>query len=193
MDGVAWAATKWDYCHNEYNLLPHRLRTEHFEFPYPFRKSPYAFLVSKHSSSSSESAGIVFQVFHPVLWTLLLAAATVFGVGVVILARLQHGRAEAMLDSLWAFFRILINQYEATGDSSWTEHMLFLCGSLITQIFLPLYQNGLLAQLLLPRSSDPFQSAAGLVDGVRAGRFRFVRQQANAFYQEVALAENSFT
>ncbi len=173
-----------------------KIRTEYFDFSYPVITSPVAFLVRKGSAGVSESAGIVFHVFHPILWALLVAAVIAVGIGMITITVLgsQMREVQTIPDSLWTCFRLLINQYEPVSGRNMARNLLFVWGSFLALIFLPLYQNGLLAQLLIPRTSNQFQSAADLVAGVKTGRFTFAAPGSlTAFYQNVEQAENSFT
>ncbi len=169
------------------------LRTDHFDFSYPFRRSPFAFLVSKYSSGLGESAGIVFRVFDPVLWAVLLCMIIAVGLGVIAFSRYQHGRTETVSDSLWFCFRHLTNQHEPIGGNNFSKKLLLISGSVITFTFLPLYQNGLLTQLLLPPSVQTL-TASDLVDGVQTGKFKLVANDTSfTFYQAVNQGASTFT
>ncbi len=171
-----------------------KIRTDHFDFSYPFRMSPYVFLVGKTTSGVSGSAGIIFQMFHPILWAVLLTSVIAVSLGAILIAKIRHATTIGTLDSLWNCFRFFIDQYEPIEEHSLARNVLFVGGSFLTLVFLPLYQNGLLTQLLLPRIGKPFQSATDLVHEVQAGTLRFIdRQGTHAFYQEVAMARSSFT
>ncbi len=173
-----------------------KIRTEFFDFSYPVITVPVGFLIGKGSTGISESAGIVFQVFHPILWAFLLAAVLAVGIGMLTITtfRSQDGVLHTIPDSLFICFRLLINQYEPVGGHNTARNILFIWCSLLTLIFLSLYQNVLLAQLLIPRTSDPFQSAADLVAGIRSGQFRFAAPDTSAaFFQNIEQADNIFT
>ncbi len=173
-----------------------KLRTEYFEFSYPVINMPVGFLVRKGSTGIGESTGIVFQVFHPILWAFLIAAVIAVGLGMITITvwGSQTIVLQTIPDSLFSCFRLLINQYEPVGGRNIARNLLFVWGSFLTLIFLSLYQNGLLAQLLIPRTSNPFQSTADLVNGIKSGQFRFAAPEASAaFFQYVNEAENDFT
>ncbi len=171
-----------------------KIRTDNFDFSYPLRKSPVVFLVGKSALGFTGSAGIIFQPFHPFVWATLLTSIVAVGLGAFLISKIRRDTAVETQDFLWNCFRFLIDQYEPTKEHCLARNVLFVGGSFVSLVFLPLYQNGLLTQLLLPRVDKPFQSASDLVREVQAGTWRFVdRLGTNAFYQEVAMASNNFT
>ncbi len=170
------------------------IRNRDFAFSYPTSMVKYSFIVKNDVQSISSTAGIVYQVFSPRFWLTILFTLTIIFICLIPLEKFSKARSHGVTEGIWMLFRMVINQYYGDQRKTYpSEHILLLSGSIITIIVLPLYQNGLLAQLLLPRSTAPFDSAMELVDLVAKGRYRFVVVGlASSFIQRLTFENSTF-
>ncbi len=168
------------------------IRNRDFDFSYPTSMVSYSFIVKNDVQSLSTTSAIVYQVFSPRFWFAVLFVVICLFTGLFMLERFSN--TPSGTEGTWMLFCLLINQFNGKGGRSYpSKHILLLSGCLITTIVLPLYQNGLLTQLILPRTSIPFDSAEQLVDLVAQGRYRFiVLDAANSFIQTLTFQNSTF-
>ncbi len=171
------------------------IRNQDFAFSYPTSMVKYSFIVKNDIQSLSSIAGIVYQVFSPRFWLSIFFSIVCIFISLIVIEKYSTSKSHGKTEGIWTIFRTMINLcYGDQGNySSPSRRILLLSGCIVTIIVLPLYQNGLLTQLLLPRTAAPFGSAEELVDLVVKGRYKFVvLSLASSFIQRLIFENSTF-
>ncbi len=150
-----------------------------------FRKPKPSFLTE---------ASAIFLSFQPSLWIAISATALALALTTSLFGKFTRFTHRNYADSIWTTFCLLISQsIKNVWIKSKAHKILFLSTSLVTLFMFSLYQNGLLAQLLLPRSTELFDSPDQMIHLIDTERYKFVANQIGfAFLTKVLHGNSSF-
>ncbi len=145
------------------------------------------FLVKNDAESLSDAVGFIYHVFTPNLWTALFVTLCGFFLGLIVLSRTSDmdGRT-GLLNTLSAFSTADKPLSRLHFASNFAKKFVFTRELSHFVKILPLYQNGLLTHLLLPRITQPFGSVDKLVNLIAEGKYKLVfPDRGSGFFQDM--------